>query len=224
MRSSTVPANGGAEIVKHLKTGSAYYAPSAAAVQMAESIVRNKRRILPAAAYLEGEYGQEGIYLGVPASWARAGSAKVVEVQLTESESASLARSADTCATSWRTCSWRWRIRGRQSPLRRIAALFPANEPIRSPSSCCTAPIRSPSSCRTALILSASSCRRPRSAVLCLDSSPCASIRFRFRRERAGCPSGARRGGRGSRCAGHSSGWKRATFPRSPRLSWSRRD
>ena len=87
--------NGGAEIVKFLKTGSAYYAPSAAAVQMAESIVRNKRRILPAAAYLEGEYGQEGIYLGVPCKLGAGGLQEVVEVDLTESESAALARSAD---------------------------------------------------------------------------------------------------------------------------------
>ena len=87
--------NGGAEIVKHLKTGSAYYAPSAAAVQMAESIVRNKRRILPAAAYLEGEYGQEGIYLGVPCKLGEGGLHEVIEVELTESESAALAKSAD---------------------------------------------------------------------------------------------------------------------------------
>ncbi len=86
--------NGGAEIVRFLKTGSAYYAPSAAAVQMAESIVRNKRRILPAAAYLEGEYGQEGIYLGVPCKLGAGGLQEVVEVDLTESESAALARSA----------------------------------------------------------------------------------------------------------------------------------
>ena len=87
--------NGGAEIVRFLKTGSAYYAPSAAAVQMAESIVKNKRRILPAAAYLEGEYGQEGIYLGVPCKLGAGGLQEVVEVDLTESESAALARSAD---------------------------------------------------------------------------------------------------------------------------------
>ena len=87
--------NGGAEIVRLLKTGSAYYAPSAAAVQMAESIVRNKRRILPAAAYLEGEYGHEGIYLGVPCKLGEGGLQEVVEVDLTESESAALARSAE---------------------------------------------------------------------------------------------------------------------------------
>ncbi len=87
--------NGGAEIVGYLKTGSAYYAPSAAAVQMAESIVRNKRRILPAAAYLEGEYGQEGIYLGVPCKLGEGGLQEVVEVALTESEAAALAKSAD---------------------------------------------------------------------------------------------------------------------------------
>ncbi len=87
--------NGGAEIVKFLKTGSAYYAPSAAAVQMAESIVKNKRRILPAAAYLEGEYGQEGIYLGVPCKLGTGGLQEVVEVDLTADESAALARSAE---------------------------------------------------------------------------------------------------------------------------------
>ena len=87
--------NGGAEIVGYLKTGSAYYAPSAAAVQMAESIVKNKRRILPAAAYLEGEYGQEGIYLGVPCKLGEGGLQEIVEVELTESEAAALAGSAD---------------------------------------------------------------------------------------------------------------------------------
>ena len=87
--------NGGAEIVGHLKTGSAYYAPSAAAVQMAESIVKNKRRILPAAAYLEGEYGHEGIYLGVPCKLGEGGLHEIVEVELTGSEAAALARSAD---------------------------------------------------------------------------------------------------------------------------------
>ena len=87
--------NGGAEIVKFLKTGSAYYAPSAAAVQMAESIVKNKRRILPAAAWLEGEYGQEGVYLGVPCKLGTGGLQEVVEVELTDSEAAALATSAD---------------------------------------------------------------------------------------------------------------------------------
>ena len=87
--------NGGAEIVGHLKTGSAYYAPSAAAVQMAESIVKDKRRILPAAAWLEGEYGQEGIYLGVPCKLGEGGLLEVVEVDLTDEEDAALARSAD---------------------------------------------------------------------------------------------------------------------------------
>ncbi len=87
--------NGGAEIVGYLKTGSAYYAPSAAAVQMAEAIVRDKRRILPAAAYLEGEYGHEGIYLGVPCKLGEGGLQKVIEVPLSDAEAAALARSAD---------------------------------------------------------------------------------------------------------------------------------
>ena len=66
--------NGGAEIVAFLKTGSAYYAPSAAAVQMVESIVLDKKRILPCAAWLEGEYGLSGIYCGVPCKLGRRGS------------------------------------------------------------------------------------------------------------------------------------------------------
>ncbi len=87
--------NGGAEIVGHLKTGSAYYAPSAAAVQMAEAMVKNQRRILPAAAYLEGEYGQRGIYLGVPCKLGAGGLLDIVEVPLTQEEARALQRSAD---------------------------------------------------------------------------------------------------------------------------------
>ncbi|HUX33859.1 MAG TPA: malate dehydrogenase, partial [Gemmatimonadaceae bacterium] len=71
---------GGAEIVKHLKTGSAYYAPSAGAVQMAEAIVRDEKRILPCAAWLEGEYGEKGIFLGVPCKLGRKGLERVLEV------------------------------------------------------------------------------------------------------------------------------------------------
>ena len=85
---------GGAEIVAHLKTGSAYYAPSAAAVQMAEAIVKDKRRILPCAAYLEGEYGHEGIFLGVPCQLGEGGLQRIIEVELTESETEALANSA----------------------------------------------------------------------------------------------------------------------------------
>jgi len=87
--------NGGAEIVGHLKTGSAYYAPSAAAVQMVEAILKDKKRILPCAAYLEGEYGQEGLYLGVPCKLGEGGIQEILEVELTEDEAASLAESAD---------------------------------------------------------------------------------------------------------------------------------
>ena len=87
--------NGGAEIVKHLKTGSAYYAPSAGAVQMAEAIVHDQRRILPCAAWLEGEYGMKGLFLGVPCKLGKNGLEKVIEVQLTPDEKAALAKSAD---------------------------------------------------------------------------------------------------------------------------------
>ena len=87
--------NGGAEIVKHLKTGSAYYAPSAGAVQMAEAIVNDQRRILPCAAWLEGEYGMKGLFLGVPCKLGRGGLQKVIEVELTADERAALAKSAE---------------------------------------------------------------------------------------------------------------------------------
>ena len=70
---------GGAEIVKYLKTGSAYYAPSAAAVQMCEAIAFDQKRILPCAAWLQGEYGQTGIFLGVPCKLGRAGLEKILE-------------------------------------------------------------------------------------------------------------------------------------------------
>jgi len=86
--------NGGAEIVNFLKTGSAYYAPSAAAVQMAEAIVLDKKRILPCAAWLEGEYGLSGIYCGVPCKLGRGGLEQIVQVQLTADEKAALAKSA----------------------------------------------------------------------------------------------------------------------------------
>jgi malate dehydrogenase len=87
--------SGGAEIVKHLKTGSAYYAPSAGAVQMAEAIVMNQRRILPCAAWLQGEYGMKDLFLGVPCLLGRKGLEKVIEVTLTPDEKAALAKSAD---------------------------------------------------------------------------------------------------------------------------------
>ena len=87
--------NGGAEIVKHLKTGSAYYAPSAGAVQMAEAIVNDQRRILPCAAWLQGEYGMKDLFLGVPCLLGRKGLEKVIEVQLTSDEKAALQKSAD---------------------------------------------------------------------------------------------------------------------------------
>lgn len=87
--------NGGAEIVKHLKTGSAYYAPSAGAVQMAEAIVNDQRRILPCAAWLEGEYGMNGLYLGVPCKLGRQGLIKIVEVELTPDERTALEKSAE---------------------------------------------------------------------------------------------------------------------------------
>jgi len=86
--------NGGAEIVKYLKTGSAYYAPSAGAVQMAEAIVKDHKRILPCAAWLEGEYGMKGLFLGVPCKLGKRGLEQVIEVELTKDERAALEKSA----------------------------------------------------------------------------------------------------------------------------------
>jgi len=87
-------ANGGAEIVKYLKTGSAYYAPSASAVEMAESILRDKKKVLPCAAYLDGEYGIKGLYVGVPCKLGAGGIEKIYELKLTEAETALLHKSA----------------------------------------------------------------------------------------------------------------------------------
>jgi malate dehydrogenase len=87
--------NGGAEIVKYLKTGSAYYAPSSGAVQMAEAIVRDQKRVLPCAAWLEGEYGMSGLFLGVPVKLGRGGMEKVLEVELTSKERVDLGKSAE---------------------------------------------------------------------------------------------------------------------------------
>jgi malate dehydrogenase len=87
--------NGGAEIVKFLKTGSAYYAPSAASVQMAEAIVRDKKRVLPCAAWLEGEYGMSGLFLGVPCKLGRRGLEQIIEVELTAKERSDLGKSAE---------------------------------------------------------------------------------------------------------------------------------
>ena len=86
---------GGAEIVGYLKTGSAYYAPSAGAVQMAEAIVKDKKRILPCAAWLQGEYGMRDLFLGVPVKLGRGGMEKIVEVELTAEERAALEQSAE---------------------------------------------------------------------------------------------------------------------------------
>jgi len=86
---------GGAEIVKYLKTGSAYYAPSSAAVQMCEAIVLDQKRVLPCAAWLDGEYGMKGLFLGVPCKLGRGGIEKILEVELTSGERDALAKSAE---------------------------------------------------------------------------------------------------------------------------------
>jgi len=86
--------DGGAEIVKYLKTGSAYYAPSAAVTEMVEAILKDKKKILPCAAYLEGEYGIKGLYVGVPVKLGAKGIEQIIEIKLTSQEKAELERSA----------------------------------------------------------------------------------------------------------------------------------
>src|SRR5579884_292483 len=86
--------DGGAEIVKYLKTGSAYYAPSAAAVEMVESILKDKKKVLPCAAYLEGEYGIRDLFVGVPVKLGSRGIEKIYEIRLQSDEQAALNKSA----------------------------------------------------------------------------------------------------------------------------------
>jgi len=88
--------DGGAEIVKYLKTGSAYYAPSAAVAEMVEAILKDKKKIVPCAAYLEGEYGIHGLFIGVPCKLGSNGIEKIIEIKLTPEEQAALQKSADS--------------------------------------------------------------------------------------------------------------------------------
>jgi malate dehydrogenase len=87
-------ANGGAELVGLLKTGSAFYAPAASAVEMVEAILRDRKKILPCTAYLEGEYGIQGLYVGVPVKLGRRGIEQIIQIRLTPEEQAALHRSA----------------------------------------------------------------------------------------------------------------------------------
>jgi len=86
--------DGGAEIVKYLKTGSAFYAPSAAVTEMVEAILKDKKKILPCAAYLEGEYGIKGLFVGVPVKLGAKGIEQIIEIKLTPGEKAALEKSA----------------------------------------------------------------------------------------------------------------------------------
>ena len=89
----TRTANGGAEIVNHLKTGSAYYAPAASTVEMVEAILKDKKKILPCAAYLTGQYGVNGLYVGVPVKLGRNGVEQVIEITLRADEQAAFQKS-----------------------------------------------------------------------------------------------------------------------------------
>src|SRR3989449_4545583 len=91
----TRTANGGAEIVNFLKTGSAYYAPAASVVEMVEAILKDKKKILPCAAYLSGQYGVRGLYVGAPVKLGRSGVEQIVDIALTPDEQAAFKKSAD---------------------------------------------------------------------------------------------------------------------------------
>ena len=80
--------DGGAEIVKLLKTGSAFYAPASSAIEMAEAYLRDKKRVLPCAAYCDGQYGLDGLYVGVPAVLGSGGVERIVEIEMNDSERA----------------------------------------------------------------------------------------------------------------------------------------
>jgi len=88
--------DGGAEIVKYLKTGSAYYAPSSAATEMVEAILKDKKKILPCAAYLQGEYGINGLFVGVPCKLGTRGLEQIIQIKLTDEEQAALKKSAES--------------------------------------------------------------------------------------------------------------------------------
>jgi malate dehydrogenase len=91
----TRTANGGAEIVNLLKTGSAYYAPGASVAEMVEAILKDKKKVLPCAVYLEGEYGIQGLFVGVPVKLGRRGVEQIIEITLTPEEAAALRRSTE---------------------------------------------------------------------------------------------------------------------------------
>ncbi len=86
--------NGGAEIVNFLKTGSAFYAPASSAVEMAESILKDRKKILPCAVLLEGEYGIKGLFIGVPVKLGKGGVEEIIQIKLTAEEEAGLKKSA----------------------------------------------------------------------------------------------------------------------------------
>ncbi len=105
----TRTANGGAEIVAFLKSGSAYYAPAASAVEMVEAILKDKKKILPCAAYLDGQYKTKGLYVGVPVKLGRGGVEQIIEIKLTPDEQAAFDKSAAPCASWWTSSSSSWR-------------------------------------------------------------------------------------------------------------------
>jgi len=94
MEHQTCTRDGGAEIVKYLKTGSAYYAPSAAVAEMVEAILKDKKKIMPCAAYLDGEYGIKGLFVGVPVKLGAKGVEEIIQIKLTAEENAALQKSS----------------------------------------------------------------------------------------------------------------------------------
>jgi malate dehydrogenase len=100
--------DGGAEIVGLLKTGSAFYAPASAAVEMAEAILKDKKKILACAAYLTGEYGIKDLFIGVPVKLGKEGIEEIVQIKLTAEEDAALKKSAEAVKGLLKSTSWPW--------------------------------------------------------------------------------------------------------------------
>ncbi len=137
--------DGGAEIVALLKTGSAFYAPASAAIQMAESYLKDKRRLLPCAAYLTGQYGVKGIYVGVPCIIGAKGVEKVVEINLNREERAQFMKSVNAVRT---LVSVTKKLR-RQKPKKRAAAAVRTSAKLKSK------PRRSTSEAKSAALVAA---------------------------------------------------------------------
>jgi len=157
----TRTANGGAEIVAFLKSGSAYYAPAASAVEMVEAILKDKKKILPCAAYLDGPYGVKGLYVGVPVKLGRSGVEQIIEIKLTGDEQAAFEQvGGRRPLSSWTSSSYS----NDQDERGHAATSTRAPSPTRSRSSAWRRTIRSSPTCSVPSIALWGRSARPRAS------------------------------------------------------------